>query len=189
MLFLHNNDETPPSCSISTPIHFNYNSILIKCFTIYCTYQSIIIFPTFQKWLGDHECIIIYWKCAVWRSFKGNVVSWSITPCYFMLAIFLTVFFFFFLTKVYLNCNTCFSKPPSITTVWVKYSFMVSCLFLCILTRHPSISGAFALSNAWPGGAVGLQSHHTRDCVGGCYSIRSTYEITQQSTCEHSSPT
>ena len=53
----------------------------------------------------------------------------------------------------------------------------------CLLTGHSSICSTFTLSNIRPGGTVGLQSHHTWNCVGGCYSIRSTYETTQQSTC------
>ena len=117
------------------------------------------------------------------KKYYGKCCFLEHYPRYFMLAIFYYSFFIFFSPRYTWSVILDF-QSPSITTVWVKQIFMVLCLFLCILTRHPSISGAFALSNAWPGGAVGLQSHHTRDCVGGCYSIRSTCETTQQSTCD-----
>lgn len=72
--------------------------------------------------------------------------------------------------------------------------FLVDCLFelqaprrhkceccaLCVITRHPSISSTLSLSNTWPWGTISLQSHHSRNCVGGCHSICSTFHMMQQ---------
>lgn len=51
---------------------------------------------------------------------------------------------------------------------------------LCVITRHPSISSTFSLSNTWPWGTISLQSHHSRNCVGGCHSICSTFHMMRQ---------
>lgn len=46
-------------------------------------------------------------------------------------------------------------------------------------TRHSSISRPLPSAHCWPGGAVGFESHQTRDRVGGCDTVCTAYKKTQ----------